>query len=401
MSTSSERILAYDRARALAVIGMVFVNSSNIMGLCTIDPRWANDAIDFICGRAAVVFVMLAGAGIVLAYDRTPTGTTAALRGRLLKRAGWLLVAGIMLMQVWDADILHFYAAYFLIGVMLLDWTGARLKKALAAVALLSIPVCAMLAYDYEGGEILGDVNELKTPVHFLWHYFTSMYYPVLPWFGFFLTGMLLGRMERMPSRQRYLRLLVSGVVVCAAIEVFSTMLNAETIAGRFVDLSDPLWRALTVSEAFPTNPLFVFSAGACGVALIALCRLLPGRLSPGAAPGPLVAFGRLSLTLYVFHILLCDAYYRWVKAFYGNATSGQMLSFTMGYILGGMVLAAVWTRRFKRGPLESVMDSLTRLPFRLHRKPLPVQRKSKFRDSGMLESLNSGCPNPSPTISP
>jgi len=374
MPTSSERILAYDRARALAVIGMVFVNSSNMMSMCNIDPVWVDAAIDFICGRAAVVFVMLAGAGIVLAYDRTPPGAAAAaLRIRLLKRAGWLFVAGIGLMQVWEADILHFYAAYFILGVALLDSSGPRLKKTLSVVTLLAIPVCALLSYGYEGGEILGNLNDLRTPLSFLSHYFTSNYYPVLPWFGFFLTGMLLGRMERAPSRARYVRLLAGGLIVCTVIEILSALLTAESVAGRWVDISDPLWRALTLSEAFPTNPLFVFSAGACGVALIALCRLLPERTPPAARPGPLVAFGRLSLTLYVCHILAGGLYHRWILAHHESVSSTQLLSFAAGYIAIGMVFATLWTRRYKRGPLERLMDALTRVSLKPHGKPLPV----------------------------
>ena len=67
------------------------------------------------------------------------------------------------------------------------------------------------------------------------------------------------------------------------------------------------------------------------------------------------------------------SAYYRWLMAHYGSVSSAQLLSFSAGYIAAGLVFAALWTRRFKRGPLERLMDTLTRLSIKPARKPLPV----------------------------
>lgn len=367
------RILAYDRARALAVIGMIFVNTSNMLGVCGIAPEWAGTIIDFICGRAAVVFVMLAGIGVTLAYDRASPAGRPGIRKRLLSRALWLGLAGILLFQIWEADILHFYAVYFLLGVWLLDVDTPRLVRLLKWVVAVSMPVCALLAFDYEGGDILGPVNDLPLALSFVAGYVVGVYYPVFPWFGFFVVGMLMGRLERSPDGAVHRWLAAGGIIGCTAVEVLSALLNAETTAGRWVDLGEPLWRALTISEAFPVNPLFVFSATASGVALIALCRLLPERRLAEGKPGPLVAFGRLSLTLYISHIIIASAYDTWIQKHFGAASSGQVLGFSASYIVSGMVFAFLWTRRFDRGPLERVMDALIRVSVGMREKPLPT----------------------------
>ena len=362
MHPTSKRILAYDRARALAVMGMVLVNTSTMMGLCSITPKWIDAVVDFICGRAAVVFVMLAGVGMTLVYDRTPAAEAPRLRIRLVKRAAALLLAGLLLIPIWQADILHYYAAYFFMGLWLLDAKTRYLKKTLKGIVLISVPVGALIAYDYQGGEVLGKLEDLPGAVSFFSDYFFSVFYPILPWYGFFLTGMLLGRFERTPTLHRYPILVGGGIVVCGAAELLSALLNSERVVGRWVDIEAPLWQAITLSEAFPANPLFIFSAGAFGVALIAFCRMLPERSSTASHPGPMVAFGRLSLTLYISHILASSAYHQWILATHGSASSEQMLFFSTGFILAGIAFATAWTRHFKRGPLEQLMDALTRL---------------------------------------
>ena len=160
---------------------------------------------------------------------------------------------------------------------------------------------------------------------------------------------------------KRRCRFLVTGsLAVLILIEAFSALLNAETIAGRWFDIESPLWQALTLSEAFPVNPLFLFSAGATGLALIALLRLLPHQpVTASSRPGPLVAFGRMSLTMYIAHILCGHAYHQWIISQYGIAASRHTLFFAIGFSLAGIVFASVWARFFMRGPLEFVMNTM------------------------------------------
>jgi uncharacterized protein len=365
MNQNSRRIIAYDHARALAVIGMVFVNTTNIMGLCKLDPGWIDTAIGFVCGRAAVVFVMLAGTGLVLAYDRTPDLDKPALKRRLVKRSIWLFAAGILLMRIWEMDILHYYSAFFLLGIGLLKAPARRIKKNLVFVALASMPLCALSTYVSEGGEALGGLYEMAAKLPLLGQYLLSDAYPVFPWFGFFMTGMLLGRLERFPKRQYFRRFVVGGILVCAVVEYVSAALNSEALPAGWEFAEWPLWQALTASEAFPVTPLFVFSAAASGVVLISLCRLLPDRLRVISRPDPLAAFGRLSLTMYVSHILIGSALNAWIVAHHGRATSAQILVFAVGFVFSGIAFAAIWIRRYKRGPLERALDGLTRLSFK------------------------------------
>jgi uncharacterized protein len=357
----SNRIIAYDSARAFAVIGMIFVNTIKIMDIRRLEPSWVDRTVNLITGRAAVIFVMLAGAGMLLSYDRTPTCDKVAFRQRMLMRAALLGSIGGLFMIVWNADILHFYAAYIMLGVILLDTSTSILINIIKKMVLISLPICMVVAYEIEGGQIYETLFMVYTPSPIIDYFFLSNYYPVFPWFCFFLMGMLLGHLERSPDKRVFKQIFAVSSIIFIGIEVFSSSLNTDALAGRWVDLDNPLWRAIILSEAFPVTPLFLFSAGASGLALISLLRLLEERSKRVRWLISWVALGRMSLTFYIFHILICDAYNRWVVHQQGNASGHQAIFFAIGFIIIGTLFASVWSYCFGRGPLEFGINKLTK----------------------------------------
>lgn len=406
MTDSTNRIAAYDQTRALAIIGMVLVNTRTIMSRQKLEPWWIDAFIDFITGRAAVVFVMLAGAGMVMAYDRTLDAAKPLLRKRLVIRAALLSVMGFLLMTVWKADILHYYSAYIIGGVILLNHPTQWLRRMLIVLVAVSIPVCALVVYESEGGLIIERLVPPGPLASLLDYFLFSNCYPVLPWICFFLLGMLLGRLERNPGKHRFQILFVGSSIGIIAIEFWSVLLNTDSITGRWFDIDEPGWRAFSLSEAFPVGPLFIFSAGAFGLALISFFRWLPAQKRTTRHLDPLSAFGRLSLTFYVSHILLGHAYHQWVIQLQGIITSSQVLFFAIAFIMVGMAFALVWTRCFRRGPLEMAMNALiyacvkpARMVWRAYAPPVEA-----FRCIGgncpndqyglQADGISGGCPS-------
>jgi uncharacterized protein len=76
---ASSRIGGYDVARALAIFGMVLVNYSSMLQVAAFSPPWLKNVIDFIYGRSAVMFVMLAGlpVSLIAAGHATPAAVRA------------------------------------------------------------------------------------------------------------------------------------------------------------------------------------------------------------------------------------------------------------------------------------------------------------------------------------
>src|SRR4051794_24517828 len=72
---SAQRVVGFDVARALAILGMVVVHFSLVMAADRSGPGWLSVAVGFLDGRAAAVFVVLAGVGITLASRRAVSHT--------------------------------------------------------------------------------------------------------------------------------------------------------------------------------------------------------------------------------------------------------------------------------------------------------------------------------------
>jgi uncharacterized membrane protein YeiB len=360
MTNPTNRIAAYDHARALAICGMIFVNTRAIMNKHVLELWWMDTFIDFITGRAAVIFVMLAGAGMVMAYDRASDETRPLIKMRLIIRASLLYVIGLLLMSVWTADILHYYTAFIIGGVILLDRQTHWIRMLLIGLVAVSIPVSTLVVYEFEGGQIIETLVSPGLLAGLLDYFFFSNHYPVFPWICFFLVGMLLGRLERNPGKSRFQILFIISSVVVIATELLSALLNTEPITGRWFDIEEPGWRSFSLSEAFPVGPLFIFSAGASGLALISFLRWLPLQTQMTTHFSPLSAFGRLSLTFYISHILFGHFCHQWIVKQYGSVSNSQALLFAVGFIIAANLFALVWTRFFMRGPLEMAMNALT-----------------------------------------
>ncbi len=143
-SNKSARVEGYDLARALAIIGMAFVNLRVILQLMGENVSGTGDWIaNWLMGRASAIFVVLAGVGIAL-LTRNAANDRAELskaRWRLLWRALFLAVIGWPFLIIWEGDILHYYAAFFLIGSLAFHRSTRWLLYATGIIAMLAVPV--------------------------------------------------------------------------------------------------------------------------------------------------------------------------------------------------------------------------------------------------------------------
>jgi len=188
LPASQGRVQGFDLARGIAIIGMVLVNYS-------IDtneedaPDWLISLIGAIQGRAAAIFVVLAGVGISLLSQRARIENRPELfhsvRIILLKRAGFLLVLGISLIPLWPADILHFYAVYLTVSIFFLKVSSRTLW--VSATILTGTFVILFFLLDYNAG--------WNTDGEYVYVWATTFrrllfdgYYPLFPWMGFVLT---------------------------------------------------------------------------------------------------------------------------------------------------------------------------------------------------------------------
>ena len=87
---SAERVIGFDLARALAILGMVVVHFSLVMAADRSGPAWLTEVLGFLDGRAAATFVILAGVGVTLMSRRAVLSAGPAPGGGPWpRRHGW------------------------------------------------------------------------------------------------------------------------------------------------------------------------------------------------------------------------------------------------------------------------------------------------------------------------
>jgi uncharacterized protein len=344
------RLEGLDFARGLAFLGMLVVNFHHAGG--GVDPAAAalSGPLE---GRAAAVFVTLAGVGVALRRARAADG--AATRGALVRRALVFLAFGYAWAPFWSSDILHCYGAYLLLGALVIDLaTPALCCVAFAFVWAFAVLYLHVPYWDSwsptEGAyrdpwSVRGLVRGL---LYDGWH-------PVSPWFAFFAGGLVLGRLLA-SGRALGARTAACAAAVALALEFGASRLD-RTFAASAGDFGEFLprlaqVRALFGTGPFPPGPLYVATAGAWAVAVVAASLAFAGRFPRAAAPTG--AVGRTALTLYVAHVVLGV----WpLQLWIGPAAGGTLiLPFTAAFAAAAVLAASEWTERFGRGPLERLL---------------------------------------------
>ena len=184
----AKRIQGYDLARGVAIFAMVVIDFKAFFCIDKTFPQWLYTLIEYMDRRAAVILVMLAGAGMTLMSRRAGLAET---RNTLFRRAVFLMLCGILIDRIWPADILHFYGFFILIGLVMAQLSAPGLLVGAAVFWLISFPglsdsVCGYLENLTAGGSLPNQLADL---------FFTG-YYPVFPWASFYLIGMWLGRQD-------------------------------------------------------------------------------------------------------------------------------------------------------------------------------------------------------------
>ncbi|MFF7971161.1 DUF418 domain-containing protein [Streptomyces sp. NPDC007905] len=382
------RLIGVDLARGLAVFGMYAVHVGPDVSV--------GGPVGFLLetarGRSSALFALLAGFSLVIITGRPHPRTGRPGRQavvRVVIRAAVLMVLGYALTAL-DTEvnvILRFYALLFLAVLPLYRLRAGTLALAAAAGALILPQVLYVIRQSIEAGD-WADAVAAWDPVARLSGsggitdlMFTGEY-PVLTWMPFLLAGMAVAKLDLIRSGIRSRLILVGGALALLgyggswlALRMFPRALT--TIAAA-ADGGSPAsaWWSDTVGTPEGHTPLAwllvaaphsqtTFSVlGNTGVALVVLVACLAvadrmPRLTRLAAP--VAAVGRMALTVYVLHIVVlwffADVWY--VPAIDGDTMSA--LPVLLGFIAAAMLLASLWTRLFRRGPLEHALHISTR----------------------------------------
>lgn len=357
------RLLGLDVARACAVFAMVVVNFKLVLAATQGSP-FLLAAAGVLEGRAVAIFIVLAGVGISFLASANsaaavPEQQTSRLlcwslthsQKRLLKRALVLLVLGVPFTLIWPADILHFYALYFVAAALLLRGSTTLWVSVIVAVNVLFILL--MVALPYESGWDFDSLTylDLWTLEGFARHWFYNGFHPLFPWLSFVLLGMCLGRQLKDGSAHR-------KVWFKWALGLW---LLSKALSTGLLQLA-AVWRlpqedaaALFAAQPMPPMPLYIVSAGSSAILVILVCLWAAERWPQSGLIRILAKAGAMSLTLYFAHVLIGMGTLEALGLLQAQSIEFALMA-AGAFMAAALLFAQLWLRFFKQGPVEWVM---------------------------------------------
>lgn len=341
------RIQGIDAARALAIVGMVMVH----FGPAVSGPVPLVRLYGLARGRAAILFVVLAGVGVsLLAGDRSPARRHTVWT-RMAFRAAVLLPAGLAL-QLLDSHtlvILQYYALFFLVAAGATALSDRVLLIGSLGVAVLA-PVLYLGLWHWQPHWFAGRPTVITDPPLLIArNLLITGGYPVLTWTGPLLFGMWLGCQDLRLVLVRWRAVIVGAVVALAA------WASARALAAWLgTPTTNPSWRLLFVDDAHSQMPLWLLGAMGSSAAVLGLALLVVDRWP--RITWPLVAMGQLALTIYVGQVIALTLWAELLIQDEVLAATASVLTFSTVAALA----AVVWRKWFSRGPLEAAL----RLPW-------------------------------------
>jgi uncharacterized membrane protein YeiB len=374
--TRAGRLLGIDVARAVAQLGMLIAHYTYYDG----SGGDLRGVTRFVNGKAMPLFVLLGGLGFTLLSRRA-----AHPVAQVLGRAAVLLALGLVLVEhaPYIAVVLHFYAAFFVLGLVVRHLPNAALLVLAGVVMMAGAYTWLHVAPGraryggWQGWSTLHDVRPLVMDL------LVTGSYPVLPTFAFFLVGMWAGRLALdrhgiqvalfVGGLALALIGLVGGEIVTRATtdRTFTLPAEQEARVGLAVARKGESHRAAVRAVAREQEratgdvpvarlvdpvghgkmPAWVLGATGCALAVLGGSLLAFGRWP--VLLRPVAMAGQLALTFYVAQGLGLRWWYR--TGVDGRSYTTELVACLA--IFGAFIaLATLWRRRFARGPLEELL---------------------------------------------
>ncbi|TFD59797.1 DUF1624 domain-containing protein [Cryobacterium suzukii] len=327
---ASERVVAIDIARGVAIIGMFVAHAI---------PR-VGDAELLVDGRSSILFATLAGVSLgIMTGSQHPL-----LRGQrsdrvrgIVVRALILFLLGVVLASLHSgvAVILHFYALMFLLLIPML-FLRRWMLGLIGVVFLFGAPWL---------GAAQGEVDAAAPPVsYFVDYFFLNGTYPVLIWMPFLIAGLIIARSDLGRAKTQ---VTLVGVGTAAAVAGYGAAIVIPGVS----------------SAAHSGSIAEVIGSGGVAVAIIGALLWLTAvqRRSVGRALRVIFwqvgATGSMALTVYTVQILALAV-----------IAGGAEINYPGWPLLIGMLLltfigASLWRYFLGKGPLERLLAALARAP--------------------------------------
>lgn len=353
-----KRIFGFDLARSLAILGMIIVNYKIVMSYRHEESGILTSFVGIFEGRAAALFVVLAGIGISLMLKSSEYSSEEFRQKQisLLKRAAFLFIVGLCYSPIWPADILHFYGVFIAFALIFLSSRNITIIT-LAVFSTLLFPIM-MFFIEYETGWNFETFSYIDfwTLEGMTRHLFFNGFHPVFPWVSFLFFGIYLGRLD-WQSENVKLKLFKYSAITFLTVEIFRYIMPGILLTDN--SILDEIVQLFFSAKPMPPFPIYILSASASSLLLILLSIYVTEKLGNNLIIKSLATTGKLALTIYVAHVVIG----MWILEELDLLNNQPLhLSFTaaIAFYFCSVIFSVFWMKKFKMGPLEIVMRKIT-----------------------------------------
>ena len=372
----SDRVVGVDVARGVALLGMIAVHL-----FATLSQDGSPTAATVVFGgRAAAIFALLAGVSLAFLSGGAHVVEGHALvaaRVGIAVRALLIGAIGLLLGYVTDlADvILVYYALLFLIAIPLL----ALRPQVLVGVAVTAIAVGPLLVLATFGADLpsISGSPTLSTliedPAGLVAGLLVTGTYPAVVYLVYLAGGLAIGRLDLSSGYVAGL-LLAGGLGLAVAARAVSWLLlvglhklehlgaaapsRGEDLAAANRILWDPhptsswWWLALSAPHSHAT--LDVVHTLGSAIAVLGAALLLARIPLVARLLWPVAAAGTMTLTFYSAHLVVAGV-------LGADLVEDHPAAVYLLMVLAVLVIAPLWLRWRRQGPLEQLVSAATR----------------------------------------
>lgn len=280
----------------------------------------------------------------------------------VLKRSWFLFAIGLLLINWWPGDILHFYGGYLHIAAFLLFFPKKHyLWFAVGFIFvynLLQFIIPITTAWDLRTTKYA----DFWTPIGFLRNTFYNGWNSIFPWFAFFLVGMYLGKINWANNKNQK-KIFLIGLALLAVFKGLRWLIKADMENVERRSFYVKYWMQL-MEDYFPANIPYIVITTGFALMVISTCVYLGGLFSNRQWMKLLSLTGEMTLTHYVFHITIGTLIFAKLTGttYTGYPSTEQPVSpfyiimYSIFWFLVSVTVSFFWRKKFSKGPLETIM---------------------------------------------
>ena len=363
-TTKTKRFESIDTLRGFALLGILVPNIVAFawpMGAMTnpdiISDSHANQLAHTITttaflGKFMFLFAMLFGSGVIMyarKFDRADEQGkyhTKLSKGAALwfSRCAWLLLFGLMpAYLLWYGDILTYLGAIFLMSFSALGYWALSAGH-ITTSDLSSDPVIEIIGYS---GTYI-DAFKTRFFMTLIMQVTVGIFFMPILW-GIMSMGMGLTRMGILTG-ERPLAFYIKTAIICLGLGIPLTAFGYIFAHKTFALEPGFMWQSLA-------QPVGVPLAFGYGALMIALSKCEPAAI----ICKPLAAVGRMALTNYFLHTILCTTFfYGYGLGYFASIEYPQLWSVVLIVWTINITFSMVWLKFFTMGPFEWLWRVLT-----------------------------------------